>query len=387
MQLRPAIAHNMNEIIAVRRKNGLPVFNLNQGLVQPTRRMREAAESAFHKVAADALWKMGSVYGLEELRIEIAEWRRSAFKQPISKNNVFITVGASNAYLLNLLALTAPEDKVELITPYFFNHFNATKLLGRQPIPIFLQEKNNFSLDLQLVSSSWDSSTKLLLLSNPHNPTGKFFQTSEIKNLETVIRKVGGKLLIDESYLEFDRDRDNRDLESLDLDITILQGSFSKSLSLGDLRIGYIIASEELTALFPHLQDNLVICPPTVNQQIVLEILKRREELLPQIRTEMKVRSRIFDQEMKSLIHYSGITNNSSGVFKWVYLGLSIDDREFAFELAKDTGVVGTPGTFYGAAHWIRFTFGMIENRDALVKACKLIRLKLEDVQSRTSRF
>lgn len=380
-KVRKAVAHEMNNIIASRRAAGLPVYNMNQGLVRTNAAIESENKRLLGSVNSVELWEMGRVPGLDELREEVAAWRGEVFGQSISKENVFITVGASNAFLLSVLALTNSRDKIQFITPYFFNHANAADLLDRQKTLIPLRAEDSFSIDSNKIATEWDSTTKLMVLSNPHNPTGVHFSRREMQRLESQIALLGGHLIVDESYTGFVYNDECAEGAAFDLTTTILQGSFSKVLSLGDLRLGYSIANAELIEQFVNLQDNLVICPSVLLQRLALQVIKQRDILLPGVKEELKRRSEIFDEALTTTPHTLRFSGNS-GVFKWIELSPHFDDEAFVLHLAHSTGVIGTPGAAYGAPKWIRLTYGMLDDGIHLAKACDQLRSALIEYEA-----
>lgn len=377
----PAVARAMNIVLDRRKAAGLPTFNMNQGLVRSS--TSKAVSGASSTLASDELWRMGPVEGIAALRSEIARWRGTQFSTPISAANVLITCGANNAHLLLLTLLSDPGDLVLLPRPYFFNHANLIRQSNRALVSPKITVCRRGQIPVAHLSTTrlellGADRAKYLLLSNPHNPTGARFAESDLTSLGSWCGSRGMSLVVDESYCGSESLGD-RPSGWASLDSTIILGSLSKSVCLGDLRLGYVLASEEAIERMIRLQDNIVICPSVHAQEMALAVVRRRDELFRQTWQELRERSELLDWTF-SKGRLSGVFGREA-VFKWLRVPAGISDERFVLALAESTGVISTPGTAYGCPGYFRISYGMLPSLTDTGAAAERICSFFEDVR------
>ena len=96
---------------------------------------------------------------------------------------------------------------------------------------------------------------KLVFLCNPNNPTGVYLGSEEVRTLAQACAEAGALLVVDEAYLNFvDRPWDSLDL--LESGSTVLLRSMTKDYALTGLRLGYSLASPEVTARLASFQPD-----------------------------------------------------------------------------------------------------------------------------------
>ena len=115
------------------------------------------------------------VRGSLELRKSIAQkvYKFNALDIDPEKN-IVVTVGAKEAILSTFLAILDYGDEVIVEDPGYLSFEPLINLVGAKPIHLQLN-KNNFKFLINELRKKINSKTKLLLLCNPHNPTGRCF--------------------------------------------------------------------------------------------------------------------------------------------------------------------------------------------------------------------
>ena len=151
-----------------------------------------------------------------------------------------------------------PGDYVALVDPDFSMYEKSAVIMGAYVVRIALND--DFSLPVEkIVRAIEEYQPKCLFLSNPCNPTGRFYTNDEINRLSSVMKDVGGYFILDEAYIEF-AGRSYGDQAMKEKHVIVLRTA-SKALGMAGLRLGFFIANEEL------IRDVLRIKPPyNVNQ-------------------------------------------------------------------------------------------------------------------------
>jgi aspartate/methionine/tyrosine aminotransferase len=172
-----------------------------------------------------------------------------AHRYGVNAENVFTSSeGASgqNSRITRVLAEKNPE-KNEAVVEYptyepllrqVQEHFPTVKRLKRE-------ENEDYRLDADRLRKIVSTKTGLLVLTNPHLPTGAVSPPSELKELLNVAQEQGFYVLCDEIYAEFNRNA-IQSIFSLNNRLAIATTGFSKAYGLGGLKMGAGLASREL---------------------------------------------------------------------------------------------------------------------------------------------
>jgi histidinol-phosphate aminotransferase len=192
-----------------------------------------------------------------ELREAIARYlavsgRRSAVS---SVGLERILVGNGSTELIHLLArgyLSPPcpgtTNTAFLLIPTYGEYEGACRLVGAAISCMGAQHRAGFLWDLEETARRIAiERPSLVFLCNPNNPTGVYLQQPEVESLAEVVASAGGLLVLDEAYVSFvDRFWDS--LALLKWENVVLLRSMTKDYALTGLRLGYSLASREVTA-------------------------------------------------------------------------------------------------------------------------------------------
>lgn len=365
------VVHLMKEAMYERIERGQEVLDFGQALVSfrpPTLALEELRKLVIEEPAVHHL---GPVAGLRPLRKAIAQYRSEIFAENISEENVVVTLGANHAFQQVIAAVTDPGDEVMLLSPYFFNHKMTLGLQGNRIAVCPTDEGNGFQPNLQGIERQISTDTRALVVVNPGNPTGSIIPGKKLLELESTIDRCGGRLIVDESYAYFDFRLQAEPLPLFNLEKTVIIGSFSKSFSLAGWRIGYIIASSELTKQLIKTQDASAICAPIAAQHMALAALQKRQEHFDTILPELsKRRQLLFD----GLCQSGGFESVSGDGGVFLFAKLRGNRRSFpvAEKLLHDIGIVTSPGLAWGAEGYLRFSYGRV-TEEQIERACLLL--------------
>ena len=185
------------------RRTGVDVVDFGQQGNTPT-----IARVAAGIVINDA---EGSFYsnsrGLPILRQEIADKlsTENGFEAD-PDTNIIITVGAKQGILTALLALIDRDDEVLLDDPGWISFAPMVQITGATPIAVPLVEENSFRSTTESFRQRITARTKLIILCNPHNPTGRCLSREELSEIATLAQEFDLFVLMDEAYEHFSYD-------------------------------------------------------------------------------------------------------------------------------------------------------------------------------------
>lgn len=165
----------------------------------------------------------------------------------LSVDKEFITVGNGSTELISLLIeLKKPKNAV-VIRPTYSEYERELALVGASIIPYYLQEKDDFKLNVADFMSFLPDTTEMVILCNPNNPTSSALLDSSLEEMIAGCKKRGIFLLIDETYMEFAPKEIKSALPFVKAydNFVVIRG-ISKFFSSPGLRFGYGITSNQV---------------------------------------------------------------------------------------------------------------------------------------------
>ena len=159
--------------------------------------------------------------------------------------------GNGSTELIHLLAraFLSPDDTALIFAPTFGEYAAACRTEGVEPVPLLPQLAGQtgarFRWDIpKALDSIAEHAPAVVFLCNPNNPTGVYLGEDEVLRVAEALQGVG-LLVLDEAYLPFVNERwDSRSL--LSLGNLVLLRSMTKDYALTGLRLGYLLATEEI---------------------------------------------------------------------------------------------------------------------------------------------
>lgn len=142
----------------------------------------------------------GYTFRDEDYHKAIIEWMQRKHQWKIQKEWMLFTPGVVPALNIAVLALTQAGDKIIVQPPVYFPFFTAVKDHGRDLVYNQLKLENGlYTMDFDLLEEQ-AKGAKMLLLSNPHNPVGRSWTTSELEKLADICLRNKVLVLSDEIH-------------------------------------------------------------------------------------------------------------------------------------------------------------------------------------------
>ena len=276
-------------------------------------------------------------------------------------NEVVVTNGATEAIFCACMALINPGDEVVVFEPFYDSYLASLKMVGAQVIPVTLKAPS-FSFDKEELMAAITPKTKMLILNNPHNPTGKIFTRDEIKTIAELARKFDFYILSDEVYefLTFEEKHTPtacfEDLKNR----TITISSTGKTFGLTGWKIGWACGPKEIIKAIHNVHQFTSFCVVHPLQIAMAEALGNMDNYLLDFKKKYR-------QKRDFLV--SGLTeagfnvlNPAGTYFAMAILKESENDIEFCQKLIMEKKVAVIPtSAFYiksnEGSRMIRFCF------------------------------
>ena len=315
--------------------------------------------------------------GISELRKAIAEYLNERYGSDVETEEVIVTTGAKTAIFLAIASFIGPGDEVLIPDPTYPAYPEITKLFGGKPIyiPMKFDSENGFRLDLRLLREKISERVKMIILNNPHNPTGAVFRPNEISQLLDIAKDHNILVLIDEIYDNFIYEdgvfRSVLELEREWRKYILYVNGFSKTFSMTGWRLGYIVASRDIIDHIKRLATNVYSCPPSFAQKAGIEALKSSEswQSVREMVERFRKRRDVMYEELKKI---PGIEVwKSMGAFyifpriSTILKKLNMNVEQFVDWLLENYGVVVLPGTAFSETdigkEFVRLSFAVDE--------------------------
>jgi len=272
----------------------------------------------------------------------------------LSKDNLIITSGGSEALLFAMFAIADDGDDALVVEPLYSNwrHFTAMAGIHLRPVRSFVED--GFRLPKRDV---WEAAltpkTRFVLLCNPNNPTGTVYTSGEIREIAEFCRDKGIYLVVDEVYREFvyhgRTPSSALTLEGFE-DTVIVTDSISKRYSACGLRIGCFITRNAKVFDAASRMAEGRLSSSAIAQKMIEGLEEMSSDYIHDVIAEYDRRRQVL---WKGLSQIPGVElKQPEGAFYFVPR-LPVDAVEFSrwlltdFELDGETVMLTPAGGFY----------------------------------------
>ena len=263
-------------------------FNLSESGVQPLT-MQELVEGDREKLTA--LLELGLRYDESDGSLELRD-RIAAFYPGAQAENVLVSHGTSEANYTAFWGLLDRDGRAAVMLPNYLQTWGLARAFAQRADPFRLVAvkeggRRRWALDLDSLRRAVTSRTRLILITNPNNPTGTILTEEEMNEVVRIARSVGAWIVSDEVY---------RGAEVRGDQLTptfwgrynklIVTAGLSKAFGLPGLRIGWIIAPKKMIAQLWSYQDYTTITPSILSDRLARIALEpaRRERIIARTR-------------------------------------------------------------------------------------------------------
>jgi histidinol-phosphate aminotransferase len=226
----------------------------------------------------------------------------------VKPTQIFLGNGSDEPIDLIIRAFCEPNQDSILITEPTYGMYKVSAEINAVNVQQALLTPE-FDLDLAAIPNTFDSTTKVIFLCSPNNPTGNLLNRARIIE---VIKRFYGLVVIDEAYIDFTKSKSFINELKKYPNLVVLQ-TFSKAWGLAGLRLGMCFASEEIVGIL-----NKIKYPYNVNirtQELAIdaldnayrkdiwveEILKERDVLARELR-HLEIVDKIFPSDANFLL-------------------------------------------------------------------------------------
>jgi methionine aminotransferase len=279
---------------------------------------------------------------------------------PNPETEILVTAGATQAIFATIQALVDTNEEVIILDPSYDCYEAPVLLSNARPVRIALND--DYTPNWETIEKACSSKTKMIIINNPHNPTGKILTESDFEALEKLLLKFPNIIILSDEvyeYITFEEKHISAHTRSQLLNRCVMISSFGKTFHITGWKVGYLVAPDHLMKEIKKVHQFLVFSVNSLSQVAISEYLD--------IVDVQKISSMY--QEKRD--YFKHLLKNSrfklmpcEGTYFQVasYAAISNEnDVDFCKRLITEHGVAAIPiSTFYADGkdlHLIRFCF------------------------------
>ncbi|MES0491609.1 MAG: aminotransferase class I/II-fold pyridoxal phosphate-dependent enzyme [Leptospirales bacterium] len=288
--------------------------------------------------------------GTASLRKAIATYLEDQYDLSYNPDNeILITVGVSEGIDLALRSVINPGDGVLFGVPSYVSYFPLVEMSGGKTQKVNTGVKDDFRMTTENIENNCDSSSKVMFINYPSNPTGRSYQRNELEKIAKLVEEKDLLVVSDEIYGGLTYDYDHTPFAKIDnmKERTVMLGGFSKTFAMTGWRVGFAVGPKEWIQSMLKIHQYSMLCAPTISQFAAEAALKYALPDAAKMKDEYFQRREFIVKEFNRI----GLTvSKPEGAF-FVFpnikdVGLSSID--FATGLLDTEAVAVIPGTAFG---------------------------------------
>lgn len=249
---------------AINLSQGFPNFPIDPKLVEI---MQKVADGNNHQYAP-----MG---GNLKLLAGIARVIAEKYDREVRpETELLVTAGATQGIFATIQALVAAGEEVLILDPSYDCYEAPVILTGARPVRIPLAD--DFSPDWERINRSINQHTRMLIINNPHNPSGRVLVEQDFLELDKLMQRHPHLILLSDEVYEFiyfEKKHISVNTRPQLRQRSVVVSSFGKTFHITGWKIGYLTAPEAYIAEIKKVHQFLVFCVNSVAQATLSEYL------------------------------------------------------------------------------------------------------------------
>jgi aspartate/methionine/tyrosine aminotransferase len=342
------------------------------------------APDVVKQAACDAILENVNQYaitwGAKTFRDAIARKYRACYGLDYDpEREITVCCGATEGMISSLLAVTNPGDEIVVFEPFYENYRPDALLCGAETRLVPLHAPD-WTFDASELRRAFSPRTKAIIVNSPNNPTGRVFTKNELTVIAELAQEFDALVITDEIYEHILYDGEiHHPMATLPgmRDRTILVNSMSKTWAVTGWRVGWVLASPDLTDSIRKVHDFLTVGAAAPLQQAGRVALDLPADYYRDLAVSYAARRDFFLTVLKS----AGFRPYTPRGAYYVLCDISQfgfeDDVAFVRHLIEEVGIAAVPGSSFFANtdrgnQIVRFCF--CKSMDTLEAAAERLR-------------
>ncbi len=381
-----AMAQKSRELKA----EGKDIISLSLG--EPDFNTPDFVKEAAKKAVDENYSKYMPVPGYLDLREAIAAKFKRDNGLDYTADQIVVSTGAKQSLINSILALVNSGDEVIVPAPYWVTYVEQVRMAGGVPIIIETSIDTDFKITPNQLKEAITSKSKLMIFSNPCNPTGSAYSENELAGIAEVVAKTDEFYVIsDEIYEHIIFEGKNHSFAKFPgvYDKTITVNGVSKAFAMTGWRVGYIGAPKEIAAACAKLQGQYTSGTGSISQratkaaveadpkeiQYMVEAFRRRRDLVLDLLRQIDGLK--INVPEGAFYVFPDVTS----FFGKSYNGKTIENAtDLSLYLLDEAMVATVTGVAFGDPNCIRISYATSE--DVLIEAISRIEKALDKLEA-----
>ena len=322
-------------------------INLSQGF--PNFPVDSQLTNILQRISTDSIHQYAPMAGYPPLLLKIGALTEKCYgRSPNPEKEVLVTAGATQAIFTIIQALVNSGEEVVILDPSYDCYEPPVILTGAKSIRVPLND--DFTPNWERIGHSITSKTKLLIINNPHNPSGRVFNETDFVALEAIMDKFPNLILLSDEvyeYITFEKKHISINTREKIINRSVIVSSFGKTFHITGWKIGYVIAPENLMIEIKKVHQFLVFCVNSVAQVALSEYLDKID--VTQLGSFYQDKRDLFQNLMKTS-RFDFLPSEGSYFQVASYTKISHEtDVEFTKRLVQEFGVATIPISVFNA--------------------------------------
>lgn len=351
---------SLNEQARILREKGEAVIHLGAGEPKNKAPINAILQSAAKLNSGDI--KYTPTDGIPSLKKAVIRYTEENYDRIVAPENVMISGGAKQALYNLLFTLLNPQDEVIVLAPYWVSYPEMIKMVYGRPV-IVTPEDGGFYPRMKEVEQAVSSYTRAIIVNSPNNPSGVVYPEAFIAEIVAFCETKGIYLIMDDIYhkLVFDGKTavpayrfTQKDVESTKV-ITI--NGISKLYGMTGFRVGWVVASKELTEVMLNVQAQTTSCTSLLLQAAAEGALTGLQSAVETLRLTLENNRNVMMQELES---FNGVKiTKPDGTYYCLpdFRAYNTNSVELSRFLLKKALVVTVPGKEFGMEGHLRLSY------------------------------
>jgi aspartate/methionine/tyrosine aminotransferase len=329
-------------------------INLAQGF--PDFDTPEEIKEAARRAIAEGFNQYPVTWGSPRLRAALAaKYERFGWPPLDPDTQIVVTCGSTEAMAAAFLALIEPGEEVVLLEPYYENYGPDAHLAGARPVVVPMQPPL-WAVDADRLAAAIGPRTRALVLTTPHNPTGRVLTDVELSAVADLAVRNDLLVFTDEIYEHIVYDgRPHRSIAlypGMD-ERTVTISALSKTYSVTGWRVGWAIGDPGLIDPIRKVHDFLTVAAPAPLQEAGVAALEMPNAYYENLTRSYQERRDLFLETTAPTAF--GIYRPEGAYYAMAEVGAlreavgAVDDVAFCRELVVRAGVASVPGSSFFA--------------------------------------
>jgi aspartate/methionine/tyrosine aminotransferase len=273
------------------------------------------------------------------------------------EKHIVSTLGTSQGLFLLSAALLSPGDRVVIESPAYEPVVAVPGAFETDISRFERRYEEEWTVNLDRFESSIPDDTRMIVMTNLHNPTGICISDRNIEQMADIAASKGAWLCIDEVYREFMDELAGTTAYGT-ADNIVVVSSLGKVYGLGDLRCGWVMAPPDMAERLRLSIDYINVEGVFIGEKVAalafgqLEILRERE------RSRVERNTTLMRDFISSESARLSWVEPSAGVVCFPRLETGVTGDDLAEVLLQEFDTAIAPGSFFGAPEHVRIGFG-----------------------------